>query len=393
MRTNLGQYYTQDHISKLLVSKIFIDKPKNIIELGSGDGSLVKAAQLRWKNSKIIGGDIDKNNVVNLQTEFPDLNFFMINGLSSKLSKDLNLSYGSVDVGICNPPYLKIKKNKEIGTIIKESNLGSLDDYKIITSDLVFLSQNLRLIRENGELGIILPDGLITSHQFENFRKKLIQNYYVRGIIELPEKVFKKTEAKTHILIVKKCIKPSYKVKLYKADKKGNIIDRILVNKDDLYYRMDYSYHLWKKNNLLTKGNSFTDIGVEIIRGKFSKKELENLGVNYIHTSDLGNNFVSKKFHQNKKLEKKHTIAVSGDIIIPRVGKRCLDKILLIDEGEVFISDCLYILRAPKAYRNKIINALTSDYGRNWIKAHSHGVCAKVISKSDLKTFLVPNII
>lgn len=389
MSNNLAQYYTGDKISNLLVSRILIKKPERIVELGIGNGSLVKAAQRRWSSSKIIGGDIDKNNVENLRTEFPNLDIFLINGLSSKLNSDLKVKYGTIDVGICNPPYLTIKKNIDVRTIIEECKLGKIEDYKIVTSDLVFLAQYLRLLREGGELAIILPDGLITSHQFRHFRRELASNYLIKGVIELPEKVFKKTEAKTHILVIRKCRKLKYNVKLYKANREGEITDKIIVDKNDLEYRMDYTYHYWKKYNNI-QGQSLTQLGTEIIRGSFSKKALDEKKSNFIHTSDLDRQFKRIKFKPNKVIARKYRCAIEGDIVIPRVGKRCLNRVLFVEKGAILLTDCLYILRAPKVFQKSIIDALNSPYGRDWVNAHSHGVCAKVISKKDLMNFIVP---
>lgn len=383
MNNDLGQYYTQENISKLLISKILMKNPKSIIELGIGDGSLVRVAQKKWKNSKIIGGDIDLDNVKNLKNEFPNLNLFLINGLSSKLSDNLKISLGSIDVGICNPPYSQVKKNDAIKLIIESCNLGKIEDYKIITSDLVFLAQNLLLIREGGELGIILPDGLLTSHHFEHFRKHLINNYQIRGVIELPDKVFKKTEAKTHILVIKKGKVTNRNVRLYLSDHYGEITNKLVVAKSKLFYRMDFGYNNWLANNNF-EGVTLQEIGANIFRGKFSKKELSSNKYDFIHTSDLNKSISFKSFKPNKRLSKKFKCAQQGDIVISRVGKRCLDRVLVIMNGATLITDCLYVIRVEEKYRKAVINTLNSEYGKSWIKAHSHGVCARVISKIDL---------
>ncbi|GAB1857349.1 hypothetical protein MHTCC0001_21850 [Flavobacteriaceae bacterium MHTCC 0001] len=383
MNNNLGQYYTQESISRLLVSKILIKNPKNILELGIGDGSLVRSAQSKWKNSKIIGGDIDPENIKNLKNEFPNLDLFLINGLSSKLNESLNVKLGTIDVGICNPPYLTIKKNNAIKAIIEDCKLGSISDYSIITSDLVFLAQNLLLIRDGGELGIILPDGLLTSHQFKNFRRHLINNFQIRGVIELPDKIFKKTEAKTHILVIRKAQPKVEKTPIYLSNHKGEIIEKLIVPKNNLIHRMDYTYNKWLNGND-NKGISLNELGAKIFRGKFSKKELFNGSYDFIHTSDLKKSISFKCFKPNKRLLKKFNCAQKGDIIISRVGKRCLERVLIVSNGATLISDCLYVIRVDEKYRKSVLDTLTSDYGKKWIQAHSHGVCAKVISKVDL---------
>jgi type I restriction-modification system DNA methylase subunit len=383
MRSDLGQYYTHENISKLLISKILVKNPKNILELGIGDGALFRVAKDKWKNSKIIGGDIDPENIKSLKNEFPNLNLFIINGLSSKLNDKLKIKLGSIDIGICNPPYLKIKKNISIKKIIESSKLGYMSDYRIVTSDLVFLAQNLLLIRRGGELGIILPDGLLTSHEFKSFRKNLIENYQIKGIIELPDKIFKKTEAKTHILVIKKIESRVKSVPLYISNFKGEIIDTIKVNKEKLIHRMDYSYNKWLNSNLKS-GVSLKELNTYIFRGKFSKKDLVASNYSFIHTSDLEKSLSYKSFKPNEKLLKKFRCAHKGDIIISRVGKRCLGRVLVVTNGAILISDCLYVIRVPDKYKTALIQTLTSEYGQSWIKANSHGVCAKVISKIDL---------
>ena len=57
---------------------------------------------------------------------------------------------------------------------------------------------------------------------------------------------------------------------------------------------------------------------------------------------------------------------------------------MVIEDGSILISDCLYVIRVPQEYREALVRTLTSEYGQNWIKANSHGVCSRVISKIDL---------
>ncbi|MGX7835810.1 hypothetical protein ACWKSR_11730, partial [Campylobacter fetus subsp. venerealis] len=66
----------------------------------------------------------------------------------------------------------------------------------------------------------------------------------VEAIFELPFRAFKKTEAKTHILIIRKsCPSPihSYSIKVNKVNDCGEIDGCITVPSDALVKRMDYS--------------------------------------------------------------------------------------------------------------------------------------------------------
>lgn len=384
---NLAQFYTHDNFSKLLLSKILIKNPERILELGIGDGSLFRQAKNKWKNSIIIGGDIDKNNVKTLKIEFPNTNIYVINGLSSNLNEHLKIEVGSIDVAICNPPYLTLKKHDDYADIICKSNLGLISDYSQITSDLVFLAQNLLMLKNGGELGIIIPDGLLTSHHFKVFRENVLKNYKIKGIIELPSKIFLKTEAKTHILIIKKGEQSNYQIPLYLSNDLGEIVKKILVKKNNLLQRMDFKFHYWNSINK-SKGKTLKELGVEIYRGQASKKDLITIGDKFVHTSDLKENFELRKFDQNSN-SKNIRSAKNGDVLMSRVGKRCIGRILIVESGNIIISDCIYRIRIPDKYKEKVIQALNSEYGRNWIKAYSHGVCAQVISKSDLLNFIV----
>lgn len=385
---NLAQFYTQDNFSKLLLSKILIKNPQRVLEIGVGGGSLVRAAKEKWKNSDIIGGDIDSKNVNTLKEEFPSIKLFVINGLSSKLRDELKLELGSVDVAICNPPYMAIKKSDELGMILKESSLGLLNDYSQLTSDIIFLAQNLLLLKDGGELGIIVPDGLLTCQRFSIFREKLLANYKLTGIIELPSKIFKKTEAKTHILLIKKSHCTGLSLPLYLANENGTIASKISIKKTDLVYRMDYKYHSWKKNFIPKETKSFKSLNIGIMRGSRSKKQLDTMGIDYLHTTDLKSEFCEREFLVYNKVDGLR-YAEEGDLLMSRVGKRCIGKLLYVEKGNIPISDCIYRIRIPFEHRKQVILSLNSKTGRDWIAAHSHGVCAKVISKGDLLNFHV----
>ena len=79
--------------------------------------------------------------------------------------------------------------------------------------------------------------------------------------------------------------------------------------------------------------------------------------------------------------------AEPGDILIARVGKRCIGKVTMVNSGKRVISDCVYRLRAPKKYRYRMFSYLISVKGQQWLRVVAHGVCAQVISKRDLLHF------
>lgn len=389
MNNHLAQYYTEDSISKLLVSSMSSINPASLLEIGVGQGSLIKQAQAKWTTAKIIGIEIDERKKLYLKKTFPEANLFFTNGLSSRLKNIINVQYNTIDLAICNPPYLVVDKNREINQIIEAAGLGNIKNYKKITSDIVILGQNLLFLKDGGELGIILPDGPVTSFDFESFRKNISENHTIQTIIELPFKTFLKTEAKTYILIIKKGKigrGHDYNLELLKSDTKGNVTNRLSVGNTEIIKRMDFSFHSWKQN-FNEIGITLKEMNAEICRGSFSKKALFLSGNQFLHTTQINNN--SSLILDCHNIDK-GIFAKKNDIVMSRVGRNNLGKVTIIKSGKILISDCVFRIRIPSAkYRTAFLKKINSRIGQNWIDAHSHGVCVKIISKADLMNFKI----
>jgi len=384
----LSQYYTQQLFSRLLVNSIDFDLPSVILDIGVGDGSLTKAALDRWVNAKFIAIDIDKKNCENLRTYSDLIIIANEDGLDPSINRKLKIKFGSVDVAICNPPYGLIVNEKLYEPIFKRANLNSCLKLKRIPSDIVFFANNISMLRQGGQLGIILPDGVLTRKDLKDLRKDIIYNHTLKFIIQLPDNIFKGTEAKTHILILSKGKSNYSHVNLMLADENGQCSNALRIDKFKLIERMDYSYHLGNSQNKERRGENLRDIGVVINRGSFTHKELKILCIDHLHTTNINNiDFESDSIPV--QFQSKVTVS-HDDIIMARVGKRCIGKIARIQSGEYLISDCLYRIRVPKPFLSKVWEFLNSLDGINWMNSVAHGVCSKVISKEDLLNLQLP---
>lgn len=385
----LGRYYTENKFSQLLVSNLKQRKPKSILDLGVGEGALIQAAYNRWLSATFYAADIDKKKINSTNKKLPFVDIIYANGLSSNIDRRLNVNIGSIDVAICNPPYLKIQNELKYKSLFEEASLNECLKLSNLTSDLIFLAQNLKFLKTKGELGIILPDTLVTGHNFELLRKSLVLNHKITSIIQLPDNVFRKTEARTHILILEKGLKCSDNIPLYKANTLGQYENQITVKSESVINRMDFDYHFWEQNKNIKNEKFFTlsDLNVDIKRGSLTHKDLKENYRTFFHTTDF--KYLKTKKISKIELRKKtgHISAKKGDILLSRVGKRCIGKVAIVKEGEFLISDCIYRIRVAKKYQNKIFYALLSEDGQEWLKINAHGVCAQVISKSDLLKF------
>jgi tRNA1(Val) A37 N6-methylase TrmN6 len=385
----LGRFYTSEAISGLLVSKFHQDSPQNILDIGAGDGSLLNAAYNRWKNATFHAADIDPGSMARISLRLPFVRLRHIDGLSPGLNQKLNLKVDSVDVAICNPPYLRIKNTPQTMSLLREAGFVRSLRMKRLTSDIVFLAQNLILLKAGGELGIILPDSIFNGHEFFYLREDLLRETKINGIIQLPDKIFFKTEARTHILLLEKGEKTNPTITLYKSNDLGELEAPLYISKEDARQRMDYSYYHWKsQHKQIDTCYCLGDLGVEIRRGRSSKKILENSGIKFFHTSSFPAPGRSVKLKSFSIMGEVHT--KPGDILISRVGKRCIGRVTLVETGMQAISDCIYRLRAPVEFRKILWKALASPDGKKWLEVHAHGVCSRCLSKKDLLNFPIP---
>jgi type I restriction-modification system DNA methylase subunit len=378
----LGRYYTDTVFSELLVKHLNMPDPRHILDLGVGDGSLLSAAFNKWQNANFSAVDIEEKNF----TDCPRIKFFRNDVLNNSGEITLELLSTEIDIAICNPPYSRIiDKSKYVG-LFDEIGFKTCQNLKYITADLLFLAFNLSLLKKGGQLGIIVPDTLITSSDFELFRVDILK-YDICAIIELPVNVFKKTEAKTYIIVLNNNMSKSSSTELLCADKNGVIIDKIKLLKSSLIKRMDYTFHSFKSKNTVP-GITLREIGAEICRGRLSKKELIKKGASFFHTSS----FNTQSFVSFPEIEygQDGCFAKKNDILIARVGSRCIGKFCFVKNGMIEISDCIFKVTLPDEYTIPFLNALSSEYAKAWFKANSHGVCAKLINKNDLLDFKIP---
>lgn len=380
-RDSLGRYYTKESISALLVSQMKAEKVNNIIDLASGEGSLTYAALDRWKNAEAYSLDIESR----MSKKVCDnLTHIVTDALVHSFPEMLARHQGNFDVAVCNPPFTLPEWRDDYSKIISE--IGA-DKYisisKYVPAEILFISQVIRFLKKGGEAGIILPDGIFTARKFIGLRRYLLNEHSITKVIELPRNIFKRTEAKTHILIFNKKIVPHQKIQLHCITKGGELSSPVLIKKEDAIERMDYSYHY-------NKNEEFSTIGmlnnILIFRGKFNSRQITE---HIFHTTKFSDNEKSIKFHCNSVEElqpsKLDVIAKPGDILIARVGRKFYKKVVFVERGYSYISDCIFLIRASDEDKRKLFNFLCSQEGQEELSRASSGVAAQHITMDALK--------
>lgn len=304
----LGRYYTNTLVGSLLVNSMDAQNPELILDLGAGDGALINAAAQRWQKSNYLTVDIDQN----AESSFLPKKYgaaykhFHLDALNENLAAELDLEWGQIDIAVCNPPYIRPSWKKQFSEILEDAGLSNvLTNTNEIPADMLFVAQNLRMLKDGGKLGLILPDGLISGERFERFRAELISKHSIEKVIELPRKIFRNTDAKAHILVLKKNCR-SENITVQKLYSNGMLSDAHFVNADMAAKRLDYSYLI--SNNRSNKKHQLTigDVTEVLRRGQYSSSEIAKLNFPLFHTTEFDSK--SKYVDNSFNLEGKRSI-------------------------------------------------------------------------------------
>lgn len=325
----LGRFYTNNFISELLITEIENQTPKKVLDLGVGDASLSIEAYKKWNDASFFATEIETHKVHHINENLLFLKVYNYDTLNPNLSAKLKIKLGAIDVAICNPPYTKVGEKEKYFKLFIDIKCNGFLKLKRITSEIVFFAHNINLLKRNGELGIIVSDSLITGKEFIFFRETILQEFEVKKIIQLPDKIFNKTEARTHIIFLSKKKPVGQFTELYFSNMIGVLSEKICVNKTSLIERMDYQFHslIDKQYDNLLK---LKDINATIKRGRFSYKYLKGTQLSYIHTNGLTKKSQELTFNQMNKSDFKELVAGEGDILMGRVGKLALEGLRLL---------------------------------------------------------------
>ena len=200
---------------------------------------------------------------INLEL-FETANTSVFIGNSLDKSSPISNYNGKVDLILTNPPFGAIFSSKEINNLGKDnfpffSTVNNSN--KSYSSELLFIDRNLRLLKDNGKMLIIVPDKVISSRGNDSLlRQFLRQNITIKALIDLPSVTFAQagTRTRTAILYLEKTPPPKKdKFSVFIAlcrdlgfevkKRKGVPIKGIIGNND--LVEIENSYKISNKNN------------------------------------------------------------------------------------------------------------------------------------------------
>ena len=393
----LGRYYTNAVVSQTLVANLPSNSPSTVLDLGCGTGSLSFAASRRWAKTNIVTVDLDYTIAQVLPKKLRESGFagghyhMTFDAISPELATSLRREQAQPDIAVCNPPFLVPKWKEGYSAILEDVGLSSCLP-AIATTDtaLVFLAQNLRLLKPCGTLGIIVPDSIVSAAKYKKFRTELLKRYQLRSAIRLLRGSFVGTDALAHILVIENCAPNGAPIELSSLDEFGAKTGVLLVEHSQAAHRLDYQYH-FAEATAGKQGARLGDIAVDLRRGSLNSAEAKDARHFVLHTTDFTPDdcgqwldFSGRRFRFPVAKSDSVTRAEVGDIVIARVGRTAHDKVIGIGAGSVVLTDCLYRLRVAPFRQDAVLRALSSPQGRAWLELHAYGVAARQLTKSDL---------
>lgn len=404
-----GRYYTPTDVSRTLVNAMTGVYPKLILELGAGKGALAKAAHRKWRNANFVTVDTDLAATSSLSQLASNVSHIhhTYDALDVELADRIGVPLGSVDLGLCNPPYIRPRWRPSFGRILEDAGLsGALQSVHDAGADLLFIAQNLRLLRPQGKLGLILPDGLITGQKYRGVREVLLREHRVELVVQLPRRAFTRTEAQTYLLVLSKSDGETQQVQLSQMDDVGEVSDPIIISADRGKLRLDYTFHalgatITRYSDTRRQGKSLGMYVHDLLRGTTSSSQIDSCPLPVFHLGDFPETvepsaipIVPNEFIQSvantSDLKNTYKIAKAGDILIARIGRNLHEKICLLPRGTCIISDCIFAIRTDPEHRNALLCYLLSPDGKAALKAASHGVGAKYLTRSDVLDLILP---
>ena len=469
-----GQFFTPQNAAKALVDMVQPSTSDKILDLTCGAGGFLIATLKFWKenNKEIENGHlfgIDKDEYL---TRLCKIHLACMKYSSKDISCADSLKWDpdvlgpkeeAFDVILTNPPFgvniqagtpetlkkftlaFKHKKDKD-GKMqrTQEINLS-------VAPQVVFLEQCINTIKQNGYIGIVVPESMISNKKYSYVVQYITEKCFVRAVIGMPEALFKTsgkggTHTKTCLLVLQKKGKENhvpYNIFMAEAkwcghDSRGReipnddvpeivknyrkYIEGIELNSSELGFLVSSNDIkgdvLTPRAYMLTKSNfdglkdsyNMVTIGQLIEEGVLSVSTGDELGklaygtgdVPFVRTSDISNweiksdpkHVVSQEYYE--KLASKQDVR-EGDILMVKDGSYLIGTCAMITQYDtrIIFQSHLYKIRVDEMNkygldRYYLLAALSSDYLRQQVAAntYSHDIINSLGDR--LKDLVIP---
>lgn len=388
---DLNRFYTRPAIGDLLVDLLGDFAPASVIDFGVGEGSLSKAVVRRWPEVAAVTVDIDTSIVPALRETLSKvggrIHRHHVEDVFDPLLPDKLSEHGRFDLAVCNPPFYRPEWKHDFAHILRRAGLANACASSAdVRAEILFLAQNLRVLRSGGKLALIVPDGLVTGWRWAAFRSALLSRHGVDCAVQLPAHSFQDTEARCFVLVLTKEAGPTRDVALRRYDVTSGLSDVIHIGVTDAEQRLDYDYYL-KRSGSSAGSTTLRSLGADVRRGSIDTVQRRNGSFQTFHTTDF-RNVVDGRLALDSTTpcqDARMVRAAPGDILMARVDRSLHLKVaMMVGSGSVVLTDCVYRVRVNPTYREAVFKALRSPEGAASLLSITKGVSARLLGKADL---------
>ncbi|MBO8455160.1 MAG: N-6 DNA methylase [Bacteroidetes bacterium] len=304
-RGTYGQYFTPREIVQFVVDVLPIQYDSKVLDTSCGSGGFLlyalnkvrtKATQLypnyktdtrQYKHWFSYWHDFAANNLYGIEIseqisraakmnmiihDDGHTNVITSDGLISEeaiIEKTSNqgFQYGTFDFIITNPPFGSTIRQSE-QAYLKTYQLGKKEeDWLAITTppqntrdgqstEVLFIEQDYKFLKEGGYLAIVLPDGILTNSSMQYVRTQIEDWFRIVAVVSLPQTAFMANGAgvKSSVLFLKKWTK---KESESLSNAKKSIEYRLLKENNYLSQRQEWEKELKAKQK--EKANEIKD--------------------------------------------------------------------------------------------------------------------------------------
>ena len=257
-RGNFGQYFTPREIVKFIVDVLPIEHDSKVLDTSCGSGGFLlyalnkvrnKASELYPNYSKDVRQydrwfkywhDFAEKNLYGIEIseqisraakmnmiihDDGHTNVITSDGLVSDetiIAKTNNqgFKYGTFDFIITNPPFGSTVRQSE-QAYLKTYQLGKKEEdwLAVVTppqnirdgqsTEVLFIEQDYKFLKEGGFLAIVLPDGILTNSSMQYVRTQIEDWFRIVAVVSMPQTAFMANGAgvKSSVLFLKKWTK------------------------------------------------------------------------------------------------------------------------------------------------------------------------------------------
>ncbi|MDW8027199.1 MAG: N-6 DNA methylase [Armatimonadota bacterium] len=227
-----GRYFTPPEVIQFLVSATDPKPKERILDFACGSGGFLgQAARHLLETHKappdeiaecLFGCDIDDTCMIATRTflelMLPEkqkkLNIWRKDGLTARKrfgweDEVEGFDEGQFDVVLSNPPAGKLPSDfgflESEGYQFAGKGKGRQNLYEV-----AFLEQAIKMVKDGGRIGIVLPEGIFANAQLKPVRDWLLKTVTVEAVVSLPRGIFPFTPSKMCAVVMRK-VKPRKK--------------------------------------------------------------------------------------------------------------------------------------------------------------------------------------